>query len=261
MGRWLLDTFPMWLLGLASVVVPAALAAGLALLLRRRWSRGAQGEFKETGASLLTQTLAIYGLVLAFVIVNQYGDFNQTRQDVQTEALNIEDVYRAAQALDPQGRQAVSVAIGQYTRSVVDVEWPALSEGKASPQTSAAFSNLYAVLRDNAPKDPAQLAEYGNALSYLHTAHDARHRRLDAASDTLPGLLGTFLLLGALASVASTLLLGMRTHQLVVPMSLAALLGFTLLLSLTLDHPFTGDSGLSSVHFTQGELAVFFRSG
>jgi hypothetical protein len=41
-------------------------------------------------------------------------------------------------------------------------------------------------------------------------------------------------------------------------MALAGLLGFTLLLSVTFEHPFSGDGGISSVHFTQGELAVFF---
>jgi hypothetical protein len=145
-------------------------------------------------------------------------------------------------------------------QSVVRDEFPALADGTSSPRAAAAFGNLDKVLRLNAPTDPAQLAAYGTALDYLHTAHDARHRRVDAASDSLPGTLGAFLVLGALASVAATLLLGLRRHQLVVPMSLAALLGFTLLLSLSLEHPFSGDGAVSSVHFTQGDLAGFFPS-
>lgn len=258
MGRWLLEALPMWVLGLGFVIVPAAAAAGLAILVRRRWPHASDGTYKETGATLLTQTLAIYGLVLAFVIVNQYGAFNQTRQDVQTEALNIEDVYRSSQSFDPTAKAAVKDAVKAYVQSVVRDEFPALSAGDASPRTSAAFANLNTVLAANVPTDPGQLVSYGSALDYLHTAHDARHRRVDAASDSLPGTLGAFLILGALASVASTLLLGMRSHQLIVPMSLAALLGFTLLLSVSLDHPFSGDGAISSVHFTQGELAGFF---
>ena len=258
MGRSLLDAAPMWALGVAFVLIPALGALLLGVLVRRRWPRAAQGAYKETGSHLLTQTLAIYGLVLAFVIVNQYGDYNQTRKEIQTEALNVEDLQRASQLLEPRGKAEVSQAIGVYVRRVVDEEWSAMSSGTASPRTAAAFTELYDVLGRNAPRDPGALLAYSNASAYLHSAHDARHRRVDAATDTLPSMLMAFLLLGALASVGATLLLGMRNSQLVVPMALAGLLGFTLLLSLSLDHPFTGDSGLSSVHFTQGALAPYF---
>lgn len=261
MGRWLLDAAPMWVLGVVFVVGPGAVAGAVAELVRRRWRRGADGEYKETGGTLLTQTLAIYGIVLAFVIVNQYNDFNETRKDVQTEALNLEDVYRSASVLDAGARAAVSGAVGDYVQSVVRDEWATLGGGGGSPDTAEAFTNMYTVLYDNAPTDDAQLIAYSQALDYLHVAHDARHRRLDAASDTLPGTLSAFLLLGAAASVASTLLLGMRRHQLIIPISLAGLIGFTLLLSLTLDHPFSGDSAITSEHFTQGALGDFFRSG
>ena len=258
MGQLLLGQLPMWVLGLLYVAGPALLTGAVALLLRRRWRAGLAGSYRETGGTLLTQMLAVYGIVLAFVIVNQYGDYNETSKDVQTEALNIEDLYRSSFALPPASQSEVSDAVREYTQAVVDDEWQDLGKGESNPAASAAFSRLYRVLRDNQPTDPAQLVHYDQALSYLHTAHDARHRRLDAAAETLPGTLSAFLVLGALASVASTFLLGLRLHQLVVPMSLAALLGFTLLLSLTLDHPFTGDSGISSKHFTEGELATFF---
>jgi hypothetical protein len=213
LARTLLDALPMWVLGLCFVLLPAAAAAGAVLLIRSRWPRAREGAYKDTGATLLTQTLSVYGLVLAFVIVNQYSAFDQTRKDVQTEALNVEDAYRSAQSFDPAGRSAVSTAIGSYVRSVVDDEWPALSDGKASPSTAAAFRDLNVALRTNAPRDPAALVHYGNAIGYLHTAHDARHRRLDAAGDSLPGTLAAFLLLGALACVSATLLLGMRSHR------------------------------------------------
>lgn len=258
MGRWLLEALPMWVLGIASVVLPALVTWAVAVVARRRWPSVTGGSYKDTGAALLTQTLAIYGLVLAFVIVNQYAAYSQTKQDVQTEALNIEDVYRVSQSLAAPSKDVIADAVRIYVQSVVRDEFPALAEGKAGPQTAAAFSRLDKVLRNNPPTDPAQLTAYGTALDYLHTAHDARHRRLDAASASLPGILSAFLILGALASVAASLLLGLRSHQLLVPVSLAALLGFTLLLSLSLEHPFSGDGAVSSVHFTQGELAQLF---
>lgn len=43
-----------------------------------------------------------------------------------------------------------------------------------------------------------------------------------------------------------------------MPLSLDCLLGFTLLLTLMLTHPFSGKYAISSEHFRQGELAELF---
>jgi len=257
-GRWLLNSFPTWALAIVFVVGLSLLALIGAQVARRVVPSVAAGRFQETGTVLLSQTLAVYGIVLAFVIVNQYTDVTETRISVQDEALNIEDLLRTSEGFTGPSRGEMARAVETYVHTVVRDEWPRLEEGESSAKAGASLEHMYAVLNAHQPTQGAEISLYQQALSYLHATHEARHRRLDAASDALPPLLSVFTFFGAFATVGSSFLLGLDRHRLIVPVGLASLLGFTLLLSLTLDHPFSGSQGISTEHFFQGRLGDSF---
>ena len=45
-----------------------------------------------------------------------------------------------------------------------------------------------------------------------------------------------------------------------MPLSLGCLLGFTLMLALALEYPFSGTNAIPSTHFREGQLADFFQT-
>ncbi|MDQ6777613.1 MAG: DUF4239 domain-containing protein [Actinomycetota bacterium] len=262
MGRTLLNDFPLWLLAVGSIVAPGALAFGGAVLARKLFPRLAGTDFRETGSAVLPATLAVYGIVLAFVIVNQYTDFSAVRDDVQSEALNLEDLHRAAQGFSQPTHSRLDAVLTDYVRTVGLQEWDDLAHGRDSPRAAYDFDLLYATLVSYKPTEPATVALYQEALGFLHDAHVGRHRRVDAAIDTLPSVLVWFLILGTVATVAASYMLGLgRRHHFIVPVSLACLLGFTLLLSMKLDYPFSGSDKIPTRHFTEGALAPLFYNG
>jgi len=262
MGRALLNTFPLWLLAIGFVVVPGAIAVLGARIARRLFPGLARNEFRETGTIVLPATLAVYGIVLAFVIVNQYNDYASTRDQVQSEALNMEDVYRAAHGFSQPTRGELIATVDDYARTVVLREWNDLAHGHDNPRAAGDLDRMYALMWSYHPTQPATVALYQSALGFLHDAHVGRHHRVDAAIDTLPSVLVWFLVLGAIATVLASYLLGFsRRHHYVVPTSLACLLGFTLLLSMELDFPFSGTSKLPARHFTEGTFAPLFHNG
>jgi hypothetical protein len=261
-GRDLLNNFPLWLLAVASIVVPGVLAFVGAVLARKLFPKLAGTDFRETGSMVLPATLAVYGIVLAFVIVNQYTDFTAARDDVQSEALNLEDVHRAAQGFSEPTHGQVDAVLTDYVRTVVLQEWDDLAHGHDSPRAAYDFDLLNATLVSYKPKDPATVALFQEALGFLHDAHVGRHRRIDAAIDTLPSLLVWFLIVGAVATVLASYMLGLgRRHHFAVPVSLACLLGFTLMLSLKLDYPFSGSEKIPFRHYTEGALGPLFYNG
>jgi hypothetical protein len=248
LARWLLNTFPTWLLGAMFMGGLALLALAGAIAVRRWLPKVAAGEYRETGTILLAQSLALYSLVLAFVIVNEYGDVNQSRNDVQSEALNVEDLYRSSLSLDEPARSRMTAVVRDYVRTVANEEWDLLRDGKWSPRVNADLDRMFVIFRRYEPKDATQNAFYKEGIGYLHTTHEARHRRVDQAMDSLPGALAAFIVLGALANIGAAYLVG-----------LGVLLGFTLFLALTLEHPFSGSDAITNFHFKEGTLAQFFR--
>jgi hypothetical protein len=251
----LLNSFPTWALAVLCVAVPVLLTYVAARALRRFAPSAAEGRYAVTAKSLLDHTLLLYGFVLAFVIVGQYDDASSARNGVQVEALNLEDLYRAASALPEPARSDLAEAVRSYDRHVVYQEWDELAEGRSDADAGDDLKRMYAVLQAPAPATEQQASMRDNAIDYLHEVHEARHRRLDTAAGSLPGVLAVFLLLGALGVLVSSLLIGGHGHRLLDPLGLAALLGFTLFLSLSLEHPFSGDHPIPSTHFQEGTLA------
>lgn len=258
--RWLLNTFPTWLLVFSCGYLPPLLTFGVIAAARHRWPDVAAAKYTVVGAALLGQAMGLIGFVLAFVIGNQYNDVVQARKDVQSEALNLEDLYRASLAFEEPAREHMVAAIKAYDLRVVDHEWDALRHGSSDAEATALVTHMYDVMRDYEPVSRRAQVYYGDASGYLHDVHENRHRRLDAAADALPNVLTAFLFVGAAAGVAVASLQGMHGHHLMLPLGMASLLGFTLFLSLSLEHPFSGDDAISSTHFREGSLAQFFET-
>jgi hypothetical protein len=260
MGRALLNGLPTWGLATLCVVVPVLVALLAAAVLRRLAPSVAAGAYSTAAQVLLTQAMVLYGFVLAFTIVGQYEDVSAARSGVQVEALNLEDLYRLSSSLPEPARSELDVAVRSYVGHVVHQEWDQLAEGRGDAGAAADLKQMYAVLQapgTSAARPTGSGADVGNhALDYLHAVHEARHQRLDAAAQSMPGVMVVFLLLGAVGVVGCSLLLGVGGHRLIAPLGLAALLGFTLYLSLTLQHPFSGDQPIPSTHFQQGSLAL-----
>lgn len=255
MGRWLLNALPTWQLALLCVLGPM-LASWSAVVALRRFAPGAaDGRYSAAAQALLTQAFVLYGLVLAFVIVSQYDDTSAAKDGVQVEALNLEDLYRMSTALPEPARSELGEAVRTYDLRVIHHEWDQLAVGRSDPGAADALKRMYAAVQSASTGEGSQGAIAGHATGYLHAVHEARHRRLDTAAESLPGVLVAFLVLGAAGIVASSLLLGVTGHRLMTPLGLSALLGFTLFLSLTLEHPFSGDHPIPSSHFQEGTLA------
>jgi len=259
-SRWLLENVPLSLLMILAVAGLAGITVLAATTVRRRVSGVTEGRYDDTAKTVLTYLLTVYSLVLAFVIVNENEGYNQAEVDVQSEALNIEDFYRVTSGLSDPAAGDLTNTVRDYVSVVVDEEWDLLAEGKASAEASDALARLFDIMRSYDPVGSRESTLYDAGLDYLHSTHEARHRRVNSASNALPPPLSAFLIVGAIAIMGvSCLLGGKQRQQLLVPLSLGCLLGFTLLLTLMLAHPFSGKYAISSEHFRQGQLVELLR--
>lgn len=259
MNRWLLNTFATWELGLIIVGGFVVLAVLGLVASRRLLPHLGEGEVNDVAGVILGVLAAIYGIVLAFVIVSLYDDFRKTTSDVRTEATALSMVYRDSRGFSPATAASIKQDIGDYIRTVTSSEWKAMSHGEESEVAWKEIASLYTTLQAYEPQTTSQKTFYSEVVGRVNDLVGARRARLNDAEESLPATFEILLVGGAILVLAFTFLFAVRSLRLhaVMAISVAFLLGFNLLVALVLDFPFSGQVTVSSKAYTQGALAAF----
>jgi hypothetical protein len=255
-----------WLLNNLSTAVITILVvgglmamAGIGLVaVRRRWPDFAQGEHNDVAGVLVGLVGAIYGIMLAFVVVAVYTSFVEAENTVLAEASQVAQIEMDTQHLEIA--DAMDRHVGAYVHHVVEDEWPLMATGQSSPLVEADLAAMFATLQGYQPRTQAEISFYNEAIGDLNDVVASRRDRLFAAGQELPQILEILLIGGALLLVAFTWLFGMRRFraQILMVMGVAALVGFSLVVVLVIDHPFAGEVVVSYAPFQQAELADYW---
>lgn len=259
MNRWLLNTFPTWALALIVVGGIALLGWGVARTVRRRVPSVAEGEHNDLAGIFLGVLIGVYGIVLAFVIVALYEDFKAAEGTVRTEATELAQLYRDSGAFPAEVRGRIDDEIGRYVTVVVNEEWPLMAEGEASDAAWESIDRLYGIYQGYEPQTEVESTFYGESVAKLDELVASRRERIEQAEQSLPTEFEVLIFGGALLLVGFLSFFGSRNSgvQMVMVVAVSALIGFNLLLAVVLDHPFSGDVGISSHPFQEGALARF----
>jgi hypothetical protein len=263
MTLWLLLHVPTWILGVGTIVGLPILAAVACVVVRRRFPALADGENNEVTGVVISILGGIYGIVLAFVIVVLWEQFQAAQNLVQSEAVNVAQIVRDAGAFPEPARGSVVRSAGDYVHSVVEQEWPRMSSGIDSRSTREALDRLYGAVVAYEPQTQVEQAFYAEIAGKLDEIVFSRRQRVHQATYELPPVLEALIGFGALLMIAVMYFFGTRSTRIHVFMSaaVAALLAFNLLLVLLLEHPFAGEVAVRSTPFRQGVLAQFWPDG
>lgn len=261
MTRWLLNTFPTWALGIIVVGAFSALGAVSHRLVQRRFSHVMSEANNELAGRLIGVLIGMYGIMLAFVIVSLYQEMNATEANVRAEATELAQLYRDSDAFPADVSADIHAAIGAYVHTVVEEEWTLMEDGVFSEDAWVEIDDLYAIYQSYQPNDGTATAFYDESVGKLNELVGARRERLEHAEHSLPTpllilLLGGALLVVLFVSVAGT---GNSWAQTVMIAAVAGLVGFNVLLVISLDHPFSGDVSVSNHTFQEGELQELFE--
>ena len=257
MAEWLLRTFPTPVI---AVLILGGLTGGAALGLMA--FRGRARHFAEaiddSVAGVIVSILAgIYGIVVAFVIVVLWEDFRSAQQIVSAEANALGQIVQDSNAFGAADRELLTDSVTGYVHAVVEEEWETMSTGRESPKAAAALDGLYKAMREVEPETAAASAFHLEATSNVSEVDTSRRERIRLSQRGLPGVLQLLIVGGAILIVGFTYLFDIESLAAHVTMTtgVALLLGFSLLLSLLLQGPFSGDISVKSSVFREGPLA------
>jgi hypothetical protein len=238
---------PTWLSG--SIIMFGAVA--LALLALICFHQFVPSELRrahnDVAGFILAIVGVIYAVLLAFIAVSTWENFNKAQDAAELEANMVDNLYVDSAGLPPKLAFSVRQHLREYVRLVIEKEWPAQQAGRTNIE---GWKPLFKLNGEIAKFRPA-----GNAAAVdseiLHTANDlyrARRDRLLAATSKIPTVMWAVTLLGGAFTVGFSFLFGVPKFLIHLFMTglLSASLALVIVLIVAFDCPFRGDLSVSS---------------
>ncbi len=170
-------------------------------------------------------------------------------------------VFGVYSTFDDASKASARHAITDYTRSVIEDDWPALADGKGSPKTDQALDRMYKVWAPMGPSGQWS-DEYTASVDELNSVLMLRNQRIDDSGSALNPIYWAMLFVGAFLTILHLVLLRMenRAMHLIAVGVTAAMLGMVLFLLIEVNQPFRGEIALSPSNF-QAALTTMTTTG
>jgi Protein of unknown function (DUF4239) len=257
-GRDLLNHLSDWVLGLLLIGSAIALALVGLMLVRRFLSAWRDVETSQTVVGVAAMAMTLFALVLAFVVVNLYTGYVSAADSVSAEAGSLRTLVRDAQVFPVAERMAIRRVVADYVTEVRKREFPMLRHGREDFHARRLLTDLFATVQSYSPATESQRTFYQSATDQLDSITDDRLKRIEAAESSIPGPLLALMIITALVTLATTLLL--TTHHngvdIAVVTSVAVIVAAGIFTALILEYPFSGSIAVSSAPFASTTAGV-----
>jgi hypothetical protein len=236
------NSMPLWLSGIVLVIVPTALAMAGTSFVRSRIGLERLRTNNEVAGFKFATVGVLYAVLLAFAVIVAWQNFSNAEDHVALEAGSAATLYRLAEGMEAEPRDAVRKQLTAYLESTITDEWPAMEDGNASATTTRALDDLYTAVLTSKPADFRGAMLLQEMLRQINTLTEARRARIVKAAGSVPGLLWAVLFVGAVVTVGFTFFFGTDNlpAQSVMTGALAFLIFSGLLVIVTIDKPFAG---------------------
>lgn len=244
---------------LSFAVVGVGLGVAAAVLVVRRVRPEIHDIDTGPASSVLGFVAAAFGILIGFVIAFLLGQASQARQAVGDEATAIGTAFDEAQ-LFPESRLEIEQSLLCYASAVVEFDWPALQDGRGSPEVDRAYRHLFATLNgaQEATDGTFQPATATNLVAQVGNISTAREVRIVAARIQTPQLLWVLLLFGGSLVIILLFVVTLRAHALAQASLVSVAAVFTevmLLIVLALGAPFDPGPGRLSPTLIEDRIA------
>jgi len=259
--RTLVSSVPVWGLVILFVGGMMVLSAVGFLLVQKLDFRSPSTGADTYVSAFGTRASTLFGILLVFVIVSEYGSFQGSQRTVRAEATNLAEIIRNTQSFPAAPRDRIRGAVVAYTDEVVHREWTLMEDGEQSDVASGKLDGIQHAISSYSPSDEADKVFYGAAVGNFDAVVNARRDRIDSAKEHIPTPLLGLLFAGAIVFVLTMFVFSAAKDSLLLALivTLAAIVGAGLFATVVLDYPFTGSLGISPDPFFEGALKGLVR--
>jgi hypothetical protein len=194
----------------------------------------------------------ILAVMLSFMVVTVWQEYDQSALIVQTEADEISNLYHEVTVFPQPLRNQIHAAIEHYVDIVIDREWPLMRDGKSSAMAHRAAADVVTLIESYNPVTLGQQTAQADALQHAHAFMDARGNRLYQNQESVPPLVWVMLIFIAIVTLGSSYFFYVedaRAHILMTA-AVGAVIGAIFVVIAELDLPFRGDLQIPPSAFT-----------
>jgi hypothetical protein len=243
-GDWLLNLPVLWM----AVVVFAAtylLAASTYWVVIRLAVNDRARAFKAVSPGMLPPLGILFALLVGFIAVEVWNDFDKAKVAVASEASALRAVVLLAGTFPEEQKTRIYALIDRHIEEAVNKEWPAMARQQATLSTlraSALIEILYATMTLKPADDNQRLAQ-SEMVKALQAALDARRQRIVVSQSTVGRVKWAGILLQGLCTlVAIAMVHSDNRLTCAIAMTIFATgIALSLLLIAAYSRPFTGE--------------------
>lgn len=187
----------------------------------------------------------IYSLILAFVIVAVWEDYENLDKTIESEADKLNSILSHSVTLPDTTRQRVTSAVFAYCHRIIDDEWK-MKHRQEKDQPSA-IPDMRLMLLKAKPHNQSEQTVFTVIDTDLSNISDLRRSRLNHNTSHVPDLVWLILKSGSVMLVVFSYFFEIASLPVkrIYLFFLASCIAMCMFLVYTLDHPFTGSAMVS----------------
>jgi hypothetical protein len=143
----------------------------------------------EVAANIATVVSVIFAVLMAFVVIVVWQQWDDAQSKVQQEANALSNLFEEAGVFPEPRRSELRAQFHDYVRTVLFDEWPVLADGRDSLRARDALLRLretYGSLQFTTTQDSHI---YADSIQQLNSVNDLRRLRILASRDSIPLIL------------------------------------------------------------------------
>jgi hypothetical protein len=247
-------------------VLIVALAIGSSVLvwwcLLRIWPADRRRVHNDITGWQLSVLGTTYAVIVGFMLFAAWADFRVADQNAEVEASCLVTLYWAVSGLPDSQRDEIRKLAEDYANTIVTNEWPAMAHGTVSQEASEIVHHMWATASQSQNLTASQQVSLERTMGEISSIAEHRRIRQLQSETTLPGVLWTVLIAGAVLTLSSSCLFGSLNPWLHISqvVTLALLLSLSLVAIADVNRPFQGVVHVTSRGF-ENALRVFEKYG
>lgn len=240
---WVYD-IPNWLSWLLTVGI--SIAFGLSgMFVLRRWVKALHGQHShnEIVSVFFASISVFYGVAVGLFALGAWQNYTDVDSKVALESATLAELYRDVSHYPEPQRSTLQSYLRTYVRKLIDISWPQFRRGIADTANNATLDSFYDLVAEFEPTTETQRVIHAETIKQFNQLIELRRLRLLNVTVGLPRVMWTLVIVGGIATLASTWFFDTRSLAMHfwLTVLLALLLGMMIHLLATMDNPFRGE--------------------
>ena len=244
---------PIFPLGVIMVLIAVALSIGGLLAVWRFLPRHMLKAHNDLTGSIFEAIAMAYTVLLAFVVVISWQNFDKAEAHTENEANCLVDLYRGSAAFGQSFEGEVRSFVKEYVDVVVNEEWVSLGRGEESLKARSILRNIWMLYTSYEPKTEKEKIFFAESIRKLDDMREMRRLRIIDSRTGVHPVLWFVLLAGAITTITFTFFFGSDKfiNHAIMASILGAIIALILLTILSFSFPFTGSVRIEPKTFQQ----------